>query len=123
MNDPHIAHFIRQHLNRGARALPENVVVRLRKAREAALARQRQSVYGAVLATIGARFDLDDQPRQFAGFIAVLALSIACVAYWHGQQYIAGLEEVDSAILTDEMPLGTLVDKGFDVWLRSSADR
>lgn len=123
MNEPHVIHVVRQNLNRSARILPVGVVTRLVKARDNALAHQKRSVRGAMLAAVGFQLDLDDLPRQLGAFVAVLLLALACVSYWHGQEYIAGLEEVDSAILTDDLPLGAFVDTGFDAWLRSSAER
>jgi hypothetical protein len=44
-------------------------------------------------------------------------------AYWHASEYIGELEDLDSAILTDEMPMDVITDKGFDAWLKSSAAR
>lgn len=123
MNEAHIAHLVRMNLNRSTRALPDALVKRLRQSRDNALAHQKQSVRGMLMAAIGARFELDDVPRQLASAVAVLLLSLVCVSYWHAQDYIADLEEVDSAILTDDLPLGAIVDRGFDAWLHASAER
>jgi len=51
-----------------------------------------------------------------------VAALLGGLSYWHSQQYIAGLAHVDSAILTDDMPLGAIVDNGFDAWLRDAAE-
>ena len=123
MNEQLYGHFVRQNLNRSARSLSEPVVNRLAKVRQNALECQKASPRRAALATVSGRIDYDEAPRHITRFVAVLLVSLSCAAYWQAQEYIAGLEEVDTAILTDELPLDALVDKGFDAWRRSAAER
>ena len=122
MNEPHLAHLIRQNLNRSARALPEDVVARLRQARGVALTRQKRSLRGALLASAGALVTAEESPRRTVAVVILVAALLGGLSYWHSQQYIAGLADVDSAILTDDMPLGAIVDNGFDAWLRDAAE-
>lgn len=121
MNHPHIARVVRQYLNQSARAVPPATADRLARARRTALERQKRPAHAAILAGLGASFEFDGFTRRLAAAAAILILSAVSFSYWHGQQHIAALEEVDSAILTDELPLGALVDKGFDSWLQNSA--
>ena len=53
-----------------------------------------------------------------------LALSLGVVLVMLGNHYlsaserIADLEEVESALLSDDLPIDAYLDKGFDAWLR-----
>lgn len=117
-----IIHLVRQNLNRSSRELPAGVGERLKAARMAALDHQRKPVRHALLST-GWTVDFDGITRQAVAFVAAFLIAAVGVSHWHGQQYLAGLAEVDSEILADELPLGVLVDKGFDEWLASSEEQ
>ena len=55
--------------------------------------------------------------------LAALAL-LACVlysTYWVADQNVQELEIIDSAILSDELPIGAFTDKGFAAWLNSTS--
>jgi hypothetical protein len=95
---------------------------RLRLARSTALEHQAQrseirfaGIAGALHVDYFAR-------RALVWFAAILVVAFG-IAYWHAQNYIVDLAEVDSAILIDEMPMDVITDKGFDAWLRSPALR
>ena len=123
MNDSHVGRFVRQYLNLGTRTLPADVVRRLASARELALDRQRQPSFGLALAGAGSRLRVHGVPVRGIAFAVCLFVLMGVLSYWHGQQHIAELEELDSAILTDDLPLGALVDKGFDTWLQRSEEQ
>jgi hypothetical protein len=95
---------------------------RLRLARSAALElhAQRSAVRFAGLA---GSFHVDYFARRALLWFAALFLVAFGIAYWHAQNYVVDLAEVDSAILTNEMPMDVITDKGFDAWLRSPALR
>lgn len=122
MNEAHIAHVVRQNLNRSARAVPDEVIARLRQARGVALARQKSSLRSAVLASADRLVIADESPRRTFAIVILVAALLGGLSYWHSLQYIEDLAEVDSAILTDDLPLGAIVDKGFDAWLRDAAE-
>ena len=51
--------------------------------------------------------------------LAVLALLLGMWIsfYWHSVQYVNALEEVDSALLTDDLPPDAFLDNDFFEWL------
>lgn len=122
MTSHDIIHLVRQSLNRGSRELPPRIGERLKAAREAALDHQRKPVRRALLST-GHGFEFDEITRWAAGLVAASLIVAIGISYWHGQEYLANIAEVDSEILADELPLGALVDKGFDEWLAISEEQ
>jgi hypothetical protein len=122
MNTHDIIHLVRQNLNRSSRELPASITERLKAARMSALDHQRKTLRHARLST-GWAIDFDDITRQAIGLVAASLIVAVGASYWHGQEYLAGIAEVDSEILADELPLGALVDKGFDEWLAVSEEQ
>lgn len=118
MKKTRLIRAVRAQLDRSTGQLDPKIAERLFLARQAALGHKRVRV--PVLAAIGARLDMDDRlAPSVAGFLGILVL-LGGLAFWHAQQKIVELEEVDSAILIDDLPLDAYVDKGFDAWLRRS---
>jgi hypothetical protein len=109
---------VRAQLDRSSRELDPKITERLFLARQAALGRKRARV--PVLAALGARFDMEEGVGPVLASLAGIMLLVGALAFWHAQQHIIELEEVDSAILIDDLPLDAYVDKGFDAWLRRS---
>ena len=123
MNEQHFAYKVRQHLNRGLHDLRAEPLDRLAAARNAALARQKQAVTNPILATAGNFFTLHLGNLRFNQILAALAL-LSCVlysTYWVGDRNVQELEIIDSAILSDELPIGAFTDKGFAAWLNSTS--
>jgi len=55
--------------------------------------------------------------------LATLALA-ACVvssAFWLSDMHISEQGEIDSELLSDELPIGAFTDKGFAAWLDPSS--
>lgn len=122
MNEAHIAFQIRQHLNRGLHHLDQSTLDRLAAARANALAHQKVAQRESVIAGIGHYLDLNSaKPRRLLATFAVL-LGLLFAAYWHAQQHIAELEEVDSELLSDDLPINAYLDKGFDTWIKHNAN-
>ena len=46
-----------------------------------------------------------------------LALAVIGVTYWNNYEQAAENEEIDSALLADELPINAYLDRGFHVWL------
>lgn len=123
MNELHFAHKVRQHLNRGLHDLSPRTIDRLAAAREAALAHQRQAVSQSVLATAGSfiRFGFDSLwGKQMLAAAAVLFCALYST-YWIADQRVNELGNIDSALLSDELPIGAFTDKGFAAWLNSTS--
>lgn len=125
MNDQHFAYKIRQHLNRGLRELRPETTDRLAAARQRALAHQRQVVRQSVLASVGgfmqSSFD-NQRVKQLLGALALL-LCVISSAYWIADQRVTELGEIDSALLTDDLPISAFTDIGFDAWLKHTSSQ
>jgi hypothetical protein len=123
MNELHFAYKLRQHLNRGLHELPAGTVGRLEAAKQRALAQQKVAMHQSVLAGAASFVQQHlDQLRLKQVFLALLVvLGLASYTYWYTDQSIAELELIDSALLSDDLPIAAFTDQGFDAWLKSSA--
>lgn len=125
MNEPQFANRVRHLLNQGTR-LDLPTLERLRAARERALAVQRPQLEPALAWAGNVRGRLDG----FAGFSLRVALAIALVlassvTLYNRQQpqRLAELEEIDADLLTDDLPIDALLDRGFEAWLKKRTAR
>ena len=120
MNEQLFGKKVRQLLN-GA-PLGAQVERRLQVAREAALSRQRAERSPALAWA-------DNVLGRFGGgwttltLYAVLSLAILAggatgIYNWQQNQRIAELEEIDSQLLTDDLPIDAYLDRGFQNWLK-----
>jgi hypothetical protein len=122
INEPHFIHQVRLHLNRGLTRLEPTTLDRLAAARAAALAGQkrvvRQTLWAEAGAQVGHFLSFDgSRSRRVMGVLALLT-GLLLGAYWHGQVRLAEVEELDSELLSDELPINAYLDKGFDTWLK-----
>ena len=46
-----------------------------------------------------------------------LAVGVAGVSVWNDFEKAAEYEEIDSALLADDLPINAYLDKGFQAWL------
>lgn len=123
MNEQHFGHKVRQHLNRGAHDLRPDTLDRLAAARAIALTHQKHVVTSPVLAAVGNLLSLDTFGSRLSQVLVGLAL-LLCASYstyWVADQQVKELGDIDSAILSDELPIGAFTDKGFAAWLRSTS--
>jgi len=119
MNDHQFGKKVRQILNSGS--LGAQVEERLQAARELALSRQRAERSPALAWA-------DNVLGRFGGWpalalyavlsVAVLAAGAAGVYTWQQNQRIAELAEIDSELLTDDLPIDAYLDRGFQNWLK-----
>lgn len=121
--DAEFGYKTRQILNQGIESLDRKVAGRLHEARQVALNTQRVSVRGLRLAGIGQSMEL----AFFASarsLLAVIALSIGVMGtyYWNAFEQTQEFEEIDSALLADELPPSAYLDRGFHVWLERASD-
>ena len=126
MNEQQFGKRVRQVLNHGLLGIDEKVQGRLHAARELALARQRPETAPAfawadnVLGRLGGWSGL---ARYVVVPVAVLAIAATGIYNWQQNQRIAELEEIDSQLLTDDLPIDAYLDRGFQNWLKKrSAD-
>lgn len=120
MSDQKLIRFVTRHLDASADRVTREQSERLFSARQNALRVYDQRSHTR-LAGLAGVFHLDIFARR-ALINACAALMVALgAAYWHATQYVGELAELDSAILTDEMPIDVITDKGFDAWLKSAS--
>ncbi len=124
MSEQQFGSRVRQALNQGLR-LDADVSARLKASREAALARQRPE-RSPRLAWAG------DFVGSLGGWGGVsvkvvlpsvmLVAALAGVYTWEQNQRIAEVEEIDALLLTDDLPVEAYLDRGFQDWLKKTAD-
>jgi hypothetical protein len=126
MNEPHFdeprfGNRIRHLLNQGA-ALDPAKRERLRAARQQALERQRAEPVPALRWADNVLGSFDGWRGLSARVllpIAVLVLSVSGIYSWQEKRRVAELVEIDSELLTDDLPIDAYLDRGFQNWLRS----
>ncbi|RIX46831.1 MAG: DUF3619 family protein [Rhodocyclales bacterium GT-UBC] len=124
MNEERYAYRIRQALNHGIADIPLTASRRLEAARHLALARQKQSMHevvGTSSRTLGIK--LFHQTPYLKQALAILALLLGMWIsfYWHSIQYVTELEDVDSALLADDIPPEAFMDNDFIEWLKDDS--
>ena len=120
MSERALLQLVRKHLDRSAEELPTTVAKRLDAARERALLQQKEEGTVWALAGIGWATGLWAFPAQLFAKLALLLLLFSALSFFHSQQHIATLQDVDSKILTGDLPLDAYLDKDFNAWLRRS---
>lgn len=130
MNRPEheLAKNIVQHLEYGVSQLEPGVRERLLTARKAALSHYRERPAPATgLAWAGQAVARITEHRHAGArhlvAISVLVAALAGIAYWQsqGNGVTNELAEIDTGLLTDELPINAYLDKGFDSWLKRSS--
>ena len=122
------AHAIRRVLDQGTERLPCQVTERLATARQQALARILDSPEPIRIRPSGRspaeslpRSDTSLAMRWQLGALAVSAMVLAgvfiLVDTMKEDQSVEDLAEVDSALLTDDLPLDAWADRGFGVYM------
>ncbi|MDR2451899.1 MAG: DUF3619 family protein [Candidatus Accumulibacter sp.] len=126
MNELHFAYRLRQHLNRGLRELDPATLDRLSAARRAALARHEQAAIHPARAAVDGFLSLSCfGGRRLGQALAVLVFvsSILGSTLWIANLQAQELGGIDSAILSDELPIGVFIDEGFAVWLACESSK
>lgn len=113
----------RQILNEGLATLDKRLAERLHEARQMAVNKQRVSVRGLRFAGMGheVEFAVSSGARNL---LAAVALSVGVMGtyYWNAFQQAQEYEEIDSALLADELSPSAYLDRGFHVWLERASD-
>lgn len=109
-------------LSAGARELDARLAQRLRTAREAALAAHRPARGGRLLARLRLRAEGLFAPawRPAALAVAVLALVLAG-DHWSMLSRVDSLQDVDMALLIDDLPIDAYLDADFREWLQDDS--
>ncbi|HEX6321071.1 MAG TPA: DUF3619 family protein [Burkholderiales bacterium] len=122
MNEMQFGNKVRQVLNRGLVGVDDTTAERLRAARERALARQRPEPSPALAwadNVLGGGGGGGFAWRLILALGVALVLGAALYLYnWQQNQRVEELEEIDTALLTDELPIDAYLDRGFQNWLK-----
>ena len=122
MNEERYASRVRQALNHGLKDIPPASARRLEAARHLALSRQKQEVSQLILAGKHShgRFHFMPENRHLRQILAVLALVLGMWIsfYLDSVKYISDIEELDSALLSDDLPPEAFLDNDFFEWLK-----
>jgi Protein of unknown function (DUF3619) len=121
MNEERYASRVRQALNHGLKDIAPASARRLEAARHLALARQKQSAPQMALAGHAAHggFRFAAHNRYLRQILAVLALLLGMWIsfYMDSVKYVGAIEEVDSALLSGDLPPEAFLDNDFFAWL------
>ena len=114
-----VANRIRELLNEGNADLDQRIALRLYEARCDALRHQTAPVMAAGIVGIGHQV-VDLVQHHQRGIIALLALAVGAVSVdlWQNAQEVDALAEIDTELLSDEVPPGAYTDQGFLRWLQ-----
>ena len=121
MNEERYASRVRQALNHGLNDIPPTASRRLEAARHLALSRQKQTAPKMVLIHAGSlSFSSPSNLPYLKQLMAIAALLLGMWIsfYWQSTQYVSALEEVDSALLADDLPPEAFMDNDFFEWLK-----
>jgi len=130
--DNEFAKKLTSYLDDGAANLKAGTAYRLQLARAEALARlgdpQRApatrmsaALAGAGSGTVGGGSGLRTNAKFLVG---VLVIVVAYFGYnqWQAYQQLTDIQETDAAILSSDLPIDAYLDRGFQNWLKSTAD-
>jgi hypothetical protein len=118
-------HFARQLcrvLDDGTQQLAPDIAERLRAARERAVLQPRAVLATSVkvgsggTAVLGGDGD-ERHPLRMALAILALLIGVSLAYVWNGFDQASENEEIDSALLADDLPPNAYLDKGFQAWL------
>ena len=114
---------IRSLLNQGVAALGSDTTDRLRAARQKALDRARPAAGFHLLAVGGVRFGTHGLGRSFSMALGLTAIALIVLASFdlNGLRKADEFADIDSALLSDELPPEAYLDKGFYEWLDRSS--
>lgn len=123
----HFCHQIKRALDEQADNLPAAAAERLAAARKTAVIRKKPGnplhVNVAQNAIAGSAGHFFGQPLPWLSRLGVaIPLLVGAIAFiglyeFEQQQRIAELAELDVAVLSDELPVSTYADKGFNAYL------
>ena len=121
MNETHEMQFgnkVRHLLNQGS--LKPTIARRLAETRERALARQRPEPAPALAwaGNIAGHIGWAGLALRILLPLAMLGASAAALYTWQQNQRAAEVEEIDSLLLGDDLPIDAYLDRGFQNWLK-----
>ena len=123
MNEMNFGNRVRQLLNQGLR-LNAKQAERLHAARERALAARRPEPVGALAwadNVLGSFGGWSGVSMRLVAPLLALTVSLAALYSWQQNRVISDFEEIDSMLLTDDLPIDAYLDRGFQNWLKKTS--
>jgi hypothetical protein len=123
MNEQQFGNRVRHLLNQGLELDPAKRE-RLRAGRERALERQRAEPVPALRWADNVLGSFDGWRGLSARVLlplAVLVLAVSGIYTWQEKRRLAELVDIDSQLLTDDLPIDAYLDRGFQNWLKNRA--
>ena len=124
MNELQFASRIRQILNHGTTRIEAAVAGKLKAARQLALERQRPEPAPAVRwadNVLGSGWSWGSVSTRVVLPAVILVFAAFGIYRWQESQRLAEVIEIDSQLLTDELPIDAYLDRGFQNWLKKHA--
>src|SRR4051812_27883114 len=123
MNEPQFAARIRHLLNQGMQLEPR-LAERLKAARELALARQRAERAPVLVwadNVLGNGWGWGSLSARVVLPVVMLAVAAFGIYRWQENQRLAEVVEIDTQLLTDDLPIDAYLDRGFQNFLKKRA--
>ncbi len=122
IQEQQLAAMARRTLDAACRELPADITARLSQGVEQALQHQKVATGRLSLAGFGSigTANLLRPARIAVSLLAMLAGMMGSY-YWNSYQNAEDNIEVDSALLSDELPMDAYTDQGFRTWLEHNA--
>ncbi len=120
MNEYQFGNRIRQFLNQAAQ-VDARTAERLRAARERALEHQKiERVHGLAWAdnVLGNLGGLSGVSVRFVLPLVVLVVGLVSISLWQQKQRTAEYADIDTQLLSDDLPIDAYLDKDFEAWLK-----
>lgn len=120
MNEMAFGLRVAEHLSVSTRRIDDRIASSLRAAREQALAVQRPRVWWSWLSGralgLRLRFALAPGLRSLVTALVLLAIFVGG-GHWSTASRVESLQQVDAALLIDDLPIEAYLDPEFRLWL------
>lgn len=124
MNEERYAYRVRRLLNHGLKDISPAASRRLAAARHLALSKQKRTERQLVSVGFGnSAFKTGSHILHLKQTLSVIALLLGMWLsfYWHSSEYVTELEQVDAALLADDLPPEAFLDTNFIEWLKDDS--
>lgn len=118
IQEQQLAALVRRTLDASCKEIPADIAARLNVGVQEALQRQKVATSRLSLAGFGS-MDTTNLLRPARIAVSVLAMLAGMMGsyYWNSYQNAEDNIEVDTALLSDELPMDAYTDQGFRAWL------
>ncbi|GMV56365.1 MAG: hypothetical protein AMXMBFR6_21700 [Betaproteobacteria bacterium] len=123
IDERELGRHIADLLDQSCRSLPAGIADRLFLARQRALRHYGRRAAGEYrgFSLLPGNGPVSAALRRNALGSLLLVAFLSLTWYWHEREQLSRIEEVDSALLADELPLDAYLDRGFFNWLSSES--